>query len=243
MQTDKETIFEEVERLKFYDCDYKGRMKLSAILKVSAEIAGRDYTVKGYTHEKLWEKEMVFLLSRVSVKIFSYPREQDELITRTWENGKKGAMFLRSTEIECENGELAASIQSGWVLANPITRHIYKPSFFFGDMPQNEEKLVFAKEIGKIKYDNIVHVGDREVRITDLDENGHVYNSVYADMVCDSFSQENYEKDIDNFRINYISEAVLGERISLYRQDIENDCVFVGKVGEKLCFECEFIWK
>lgn len=243
MQTDNETVFEEVERLKFYDCDYKGKMKLSSILKVSAEIAGRDYTLKGYTHEKLWEKEMVFLLSRVSVKIFSYPKEQRDLITRTWERGKKGAMFLRGTEIEFEDGELAASIQSGWVLANPITRKIYKPSFFLGDMPQNQEKLVFAMDLDKIKYENIVHVDDREVRITDLDENGHVYNSVYADMACDTLSHEDYEKDIDNFRINYISEAILGETISLYRQDINNGCVFAGKVGEKTCFECEFIWK
>ena len=86
----------EKEPLRFYDCDYKCRMKLSAILKRSAEIAGRDYTLKGFGHEALWEKQMVFLLSRVSARIFNYPHEQSDLTTRTWEHGTKGAMFLRN---------------------------------------------------------------------------------------------------------------------------------------------------
>ena len=85
------------ERVKFYDCDYKHRMKLSTILKHSAELAGYDYTIKGFSHEFLWEKQMVFLLSRISMKIFNYPKDTDELTISTWECGKKGAVFMRGT--------------------------------------------------------------------------------------------------------------------------------------------------
>ena len=242
MEINYATHYDENQRVCFYDCDYKGRMKLSSILRRSSEIAGSDYTIKGYGHEILWEQDMVFLLSRVSVKIFDYPKQPDEIITRTWESGKKGAMFLRGTEI-IDNDKISASIQSGWVLASPNTRKIHKPSYYAFNMPQDEEKEVFALPVGKIRYGELNLLGQREVRITDLDENGHVYNAVYSDMACDFLPKEKYDKDIDNFRINYVSEAVLGEKIDMYAFEEDNRNVIVGKVCDKICFECEFIWK
>jgi acyl-ACP thioesterase len=234
--------YEENQRVRFYDCDYKGRIKLSSILRRSAEIAGSDYTNKGFQHEMLWEKDMVFLLSRVSVKILRYPRQPDELLIRTWECGKKGAMFMRGTEF-INNEELVISIQSGWVLASPTTRKIHKPSYYDFNMPQDEEKEIFAEPIGKIGYGELSLLGKRTVRITDLDENGHVYNAVYSDMACDFLPVERYEKDIDNFRINYISEAVLGDEIEIMGYSEEKRNVIVGMNNDKKCFECEFIWK
>ncbi len=236
------SYYDEKQRVYFYDCDFKGRMKLSSILRRSSEIAGTDYTLKGYGHEILWEKDMVFLLSRVSVKIFSYPHEPDEVTTRTWEGGKKGAMFLRGTEI-INNGELAVSMQSGWVLASPNTRKIYKPSHYDFNMPQDEEREFLAPPIGKISYQELNMLGTRQVRITDLDENGHVYNAVYSDMACDVLPVEQFERDIDVFRINYVSEAVLGDNIEMLGYQEEDRNVIVGKNNGKVCFECEFIWK
>ena len=102
---------------------------------------------------------------------------------------------------------------------------------------------IYADEIGKIRHTNLEYLGKRKIRISDLDENGHVYNGQYADMVCDFMSQTDYEKDINKFRINYVCEAVLGEVISIYSEEIENGRIFVGKCNEKTCFECEFMWK
>ncbi len=231
------------ERLKFYDCDYLNRIKISTLLKLSADIAGYDYTVKGFSHEFLWEREMVFLLSRISLKIHEYPSQKEFLTTSTWECGKKGAIFIRNTCIENEAGKTIVDMKNGWILANPITRHIHKPTVFSFDMPQYLEKTVSAKDIGKIAYDKLTQVASREVRLTDLDNNGHMYNAVYADIACDSLSKEQFEKSVDNFRINYVSEAVFGDTIDIYSQETENMTVIVGKIGEKVCFETEFIFK
>ncbi len=242
MQVLNNAVFEEKEPLRFYDCDYKCRMKLSAILKRSAEIAGRDYTLKGFGHEVLWEKQMVFLLSRVSARIFNYPHEQSDLTTRTWEHGTKGAMFLRATEIVDENNKIAVSLNSGWVLANPVTRHIYKPSHFDFDMPQDFDKPIHSVPLEKIKYTELKLQAQREVRKTDLDANGHVYNAVYADMASDALPKSIYEKDIRNFRINYIAEAVLGDILDLYAQENENSYIIIAFNKDKICFECEFMF-
>lgn len=234
------THFREKERLRFFDCDYLGRMKLSAILKWSSEIAGRDYTVKGFGHEILWKQDMVFLLSRVTCAVKRYPREQENLTVTTWEAGNRGAMFMRKTEIEDDSGEVIISLESGWVLANPVTRHIYKPSHYEFNMPQDKERETFAPKVEKIKYDELELIGTRQVRLSDLDENEHVYNATYADMASDALGKEVFTKDIEIFRINYVSEALYGEEIKLMKHETEDGLVVVGKVNDSVCFECKY---
>ncbi len=236
-------VFEVNERVRFFDCDFKGRMRLSSILKYSAEIAGRDYTVKGFTHEFLWKKEMVFLLSRISLKIVRYPQEQEELIVRTWECGKQGALFLRGTEFVDKDGKVVISMVNGWILANPNTRKIYKPNHYEFNMPCIEEKQSIANPIGKIKYNDTKLVGKKLVNISDIDGNGHLYNAFYSDVIMDVLAKSECEKDIDNFRINYVSEAVLNDTIELYSTVLDNTTIIVGKVNEKVCFESEIIYK
>lgn len=54
IRTDIAETFER-KRVAFYECDYKERFRLSEVLRLSAEIAGRDYTDKGLSHEYLWQ--------------------------------------------------------------------------------------------------------------------------------------------------------------------------------------------
>lgn len=242
--TEKKTEFTKQYRIPFYECDYTKRMKISAILKYAAEIAGLDYTLKGFGHEELWEKQMVFLLSRISMKINRYPTQQEIVNVTTWECGKKGALFNRGVDFTTPDGEKLVSYISGWVLANPITRKIYRPSHFDFNMPQNMEKPIEALPISKIAPKNIELIGKKVIMRSDLDCNGHVYNANYADMVGDLISKENYERDVENYRINYINEAKLGETIEFYKENKSNNILaIIGKIQEKVCFEVEYIFK
>ncbi len=243
MDVENKAICTVEERVNFYGCDYKGRMKISTMLEIAAELAGYDYTKKGYGHQELLDKQMVFLLSRISLKINHYPTSQNTLKNSTWECGKQGALFLRGTEMVFESGEIAVSMKSGWVLANPVTRSIYKPSVYNFNMPQLLDKEITANDLTKISSNNLKLVGNRQVRISDLDENGHVYNARYADMASDVMTQEVFEKDVDNFRINYINEARLGDTIDLYADITDSGAVIIGMVLETICFQTEFIFK
>ncbi|MEG0615526.1 MAG: thioesterase, partial [Oscillospiraceae bacterium] len=85
--------------LPFYDCDYVKRAKISTILKITAQIAGKDYTDRGLGHRFLWDEGYVFLLSRISIHIHRYPVEPEKLVTSTWESGRSGAMFMRGYDV------------------------------------------------------------------------------------------------------------------------------------------------
>ena len=110
IRTDIAETFER-KRVAFYECDYKERFRLSEVLRLSAEIAGRDYTDKGLSHEYLWQHGMVFLVSKVSFKIYKYPTSQQKLISSTWESGKKGAMLKKIATLARQDLENFFQIQ------------------------------------------------------------------------------------------------------------------------------------
>lgn len=242
-----ETFAETFENKKicFYECDFKKRFKLSEVLKLSAEIAGDDFNMRGYTHKKLLADGMVFVVSKVSFAILQYPVDQQKIIASTWMEGSKGASFLRGFEFkDKETGKLLIQGKSNWVVINPDTRKIIKPSSAgFDDMPLITDRESEAVPTGRIKSEKISYVGKREIRMSDLDANGHVYNSVYADIAIDFVSRDVYEKNLSNFRINYINEAKLGDTMSIYASYEGDKSVIIGMQNEKICFETELINK
>lgn len=238
-------------RTAFYDCDHKGRMKISTLLKVTAEVAGYDYTIKGFTHDFLWNEGFVFLLSRISIKVYDYPHDQMPLVTETWEGGKKGALWKRQYRIK-HGEDVLIDGTSGWILCNPVTRKIYKPSEFPYPQPQDETQFIGALEVGRIKAENTpTEVLRHTVKISDLDSNGHMYNAHYGDIVVNALTLEEFERDVDNFRINYLSEATLGEEIIIckdvsFTDEGKQKIVIIGKLAREEitpCFECEILYK
>ena len=237
-----ENVTEKDYHITFFDCDYLERIKISTILRLCSELAGEDYTKKGMSHEWLWRRNMVFLLSRVSVRINKYPRYEQDIVISTWEIGTKGVMFLRGFHIrDKKTSELLCDIETAWILIDPKERHIHKPTVFTAVHPLTvaPDMILSTKPTGKISAQNLIRCGTREVRTSDIDANGHMFNAVYADAALDVLSKEQFERNIRDFRINFVSEAVRGDTINLSFGENNKVITVLGECGGKRCFEAE----
>lgn len=239
METERNGIFSGQMELKFYDCDHRKQAKLSTILKYMSELAGRDYTLKGLSHEYLWEQGLVFLLSRITLRLHRVPMYKEQFTLNTWEFGKRGVLFLRNYDLTDESGEVVADAQSAWVIVNPETRHLMRPSAFQYDVAQREDKEVSAPMPQKIAFTCTEgnKVGERRVRYSDLDANGHVYNAVYADIASDFAPSQIFAHTLTDFSLNFVSEAKLGDTIDMYMEYNGSLCTLCGEVAGKRCFE------
>jgi acyl-ACP thioesterase len=227
------------DRVKFYDCDTFGKYKPSSMLKAASEVAGHDYNIKGLPYQFLLEHKLAFLVSRVSFLIHRYPKDQEKLDLYTWENGKQRTLFIRGFEI-FSGGEKLVEAAVGWLLVNPFERKIIKPRDCPFPQPQLDE--VFAcKPIGKIQPQDLQHIGNRTIRYSDLDENGHVYNANYADIAMDFLPLDTLKKQIKNFRINFNREAKFGDNLELFGDFSDDANVVIGKLDGQVCFEAEFV--
>ena len=118
------------EELCFADCDRYQRARVSGLLNKAAAYAGYDYNARGLTHDVLFEMGEVFLLSRLAMRIHQIPMAGEVLDIATYENGIKGAHMQRVYEMRDQTGEARVSVKSDWILVNPATRKIMRPSAF-----------------------------------------------------------------------------------------------------------------
>lgn len=211
----KDGYFCEVRRLMFSDCDYTKDIKLSSILRFTAEIAGADLFERGISHQHLWDNNMVFLLSRIAVHINEFPRDKETIEVATWENSQRGASFNRGFKIRDEDGNVKIDAMSAWVLVDPVTRHILRPSAYPYKF-NYQQKDVNAKIHGKFPMDGAEIAGKREIFYSDIDANGHVYNAVYADIACDYAPPEVFNRRWMAFQINFIAEAKKGDVLKIH---------------------------
>lgn len=238
-----EGYFSKEVELRFCECDFNKKAKVSTILCHLADVAGLAYADKGYSHAWLWEQKTVFLLSRVSLHINRTPKADEILKINTWEHSTKGVQFNRLFEIFDTNNQSIIQSKTQWVLTNPHTRTILKPKEFTGIMHLHPEKDVDVLECGKFKIPlEMDYVGERKIVYSDIDANGHVYNAVYASIASDFLDNTDIHKDIADFRINFKKEALLGETMKIYRMKNEDSTFIKGIVNDSISYECEYIF-
>ncbi len=233
--------FSKAVELRFCDCDYKKRAKLSTIMCYMADVAGLAYADKGYSHTWLWENDFVFLLSRMSIHINRMPVADETITVKTWESDIKGALFYRNFEIYDNRNTVIIQAVTAWVLANPHTRQIIKPSKFIGITNLYPDEKVDVIMPSRLKLPELpILQGERKIVFSDIDANNHVYNAVYASIACDFLKPEQLEKDIIDFRINFKQEAKLGEVMSISSLSVDSTTFVIGEVNTTTSFECEF---
>ncbi len=224
-------------QVDFSKCDRNERMRVGSMVTEAAVYAGYDYDARGLTHEVLLERREVFLLSRMAIHIHDCPRDRDKLAITTWEDGAHGAHLQRHYEFRRPNGELCVSIRSDWILVDPITRKILRPSSFTArplmpcpveiDCPK-PKKIAIPEEAEDL--------GTRIVRWGDLDGNGHLFSGRYGDIVWDFLPEDLQEKVPVEFYINYSREATLGETLNLRGHREGNAYRMEGLGPDGVCF-------
>lgn len=210
-------LYSRQEELTFWDCDCNKRARMATLLSKMAAFGGYHYDALGFTHEVLAEAGFAFLLSRVAIHIHHCPRFRDVLTVNTWENGTKGVHTQRVFQMRDQTGRLCVSARSDWILADPNTHKLLRPSSFtlrpYGTCPveidcPEPRKLVMPKE-------GLTDLGARQVVWSDLDGNGHLFSGNYGDIIWDTLPAELQGETPVEFYINYNREATLGDRLQL----------------------------
>lgn len=229
-------------RIDFCKSDKNHTVKLSELLALTSDTAIDDYFQRGFSWDFLAKQGFAILLSRLSFRFFRMPKCDEYITIHTWEEAPQGLQLFRAYDVLDKNGETLISGISSWLVVNPETRRILKPSqFTLRELPKitKERKCL---DCGKITIpENLELLEERKVRFSDLDGNGHVNNSRYGDYVIDSIPEEYQNKCFTDFRLNYAHEAVLGENLSIYGavNDQEKRIVIVAKQKDSVCFESE----
>lgn len=234
-------IFQKEITVMEYECDVQRRIKLSGIMHHAQQMGSDHLATKHVDYRQMYADGMVFVVNKMKITVNRRPEFQERLLLTTIPKEPKGVQFIRDTLFETLDGERLVEVSISWALINPETRRILRPSAFdrygFRFNP-NDGETVTGYKLRQPEGIHIIH--HRQVRYSDLDYNGHVNNSVYADMVCDMLPIDQVgEREIAGFGIIYHKEAKFGQVLDVTAVPVGNSWYFGGKCLDARCFEAE----
>ncbi|HWP50976.1 MAG TPA: acyl-ACP thioesterase domain-containing protein [Clostridia bacterium] len=233
--------------IPIYDCDLFCRLRPSAMLQYIQSVAGEHLDALGLTYHRLYDEGFVFVVAGTALKVHRAPAVGEHIVISTAPFTGRGANMLRETVLHDTSGALLAECQTNWALIDSRTSRLLRASGFPYTLPMLEGEWTPFFDPTRIRihpHDGLGDSVERIVRISDLDQNLHMNNTVYADILTDCFGDAYIDScGIDTLFLRYHLQAKLHDRLTLkYGCDGQLFVVSAHR-GEKKCFEGAFSLK
>lgn len=215
--------------IRISDCDASGRLRPSALLVDTQELAEVHAASFGLSRVSLVENGMAWILYRQRIVMHRYPTFGDRVTITTWPGAIEGPLFPRHYLLEAEDGTRLAELSTSWILMNIQTRRPMRPSALPGSVPANLTREAPMPLPGMLRVAGAEPLLERTVRYSDVDVNGHMNNTKYIDWICDALDLDTLQRrGLAEWQLNYISEAKPGETLQLSSREDGESILFVG---------------
>ena len=210
-------IYREETALRTCNCDFTGRWRLSAILEAMQEAAGTHAELLGCGYSRLLPQEIAWVLTRSQVEMERYPKVGDKVIVKTFPMPNRRMFFPRYFVFEDEAGNRFGAASTVWALLNLRERRMTPPDPVLPFMPDNSDLTPPLPLPGAVEMlEGAEEASCRLPVYTDLDVNGHVNNTKYADWLCNALGIDTMrEKCVKSLLVNFQAEIRPEQEISL----------------------------
>lgn len=213
-------------------------------LKLQQEIGERHFAAGGLGYETLVREGIVFVLVRLNTVVLRAPRLNETVRMQTWHRRPKGTQFLRCYRFLSEQGEELIHSVSAFTLVDPIEHKLLRPSVFdkFGIEGQTNT-LEYCPDPVKLRFPvELESAGTHLIRRSEIDFNGHLNNTEYADLLCDYAPGGMDGRHVTGFSIGYRREAREGQTLALFAQDDGAAIWMRGDREDGPCFEAKMTY-
>jgi medium-chain acyl-[acyl-carrier-protein] hydrolase len=209
------------------DCDAAKRLKLSSLLRAIEEISIADTTRLHMGREKTLDKGLLWVIARISIKINALPRYDDFVKLITYPEKREHVLFPRYYVLKNATGKSYLEAESLWTLIDEKTRKPVNPKDYgilIRGFPFKKENEILPI----VQPLPIQKSSSRIVTYSELDLNGHMTNTRYADWFVDAFAEELKTKELSSFNLAFRQEAKEGESLTLGMGEEQNKVYLSG---------------
>ncbi len=219
-------------KLRTGDFDSRRRLQPAAILDFFQDVAGEHANEIGVGRDEVVAQGLVWVVARVRFKVLEDIPIYENVRVRTWPLESNRAIFRREYTIENADGRECVLGSSEWVL-----------------MSIEKRRIVSAKDMIKLADGFLTRqaLEGNSPRIPDftpenggfpvvpgasqIDVNGHVNNTKYANFVLDALDLAD-DEIIDTFQIEYHREIKKGTPVRIHIHRTE-EAIFARGVNEE----------
>ncbi len=225
-----------------YHCDLNKTLGMVYLLKEIEQIATVHGESFGGGHQDLLDMNMIFVMSKIGIKIHRIPTMNEQLQIITKPQDLKGVSFLRKSQIATLDGELLIDSQTAWVLIDPTSRRILRPSVYpyTFQIDEGEPDHINVLKTKLQTSDNIVHAYTKTIRYSDMDLNNHMNNTIYGNVIMDALPFDLVSsKSPKSIYLHYQKEALLGDQLKVGIANLGNENFYIeGRGSEGNHFSC-----
>jgi acyl-ACP thioesterase len=209
-----EPIYEKTFRIRSYEVDLTGRLRLTALLSYLQEAAGDHARMLGIAVRNLMPAGLTWVLSRTHVRFAGTARSRDELRVRTWPASREGRFTCRDFEVFAADGRPLAVATCSYAVLDLATR---RPVIVRERLP---DYPVLARRALADDFPALPRLGEAErelvfrVGMGDLDINRHANNVVYAAWALETVPLEVIQGCmLADLEIAYRAEVFYGQSV------------------------------
>jgi len=233
-------IYEGKTRITYYDLDFRGKVKLSAILRMAHIAADVNANQLGIGFSVTQPLNISFVLQRFALKICRMPVYNETVTIRTWPAELARGTFIRKGDMHDESGRKIMEWSSLWILFDILNRKILKPSALPVDIPTVKDVDVDIKP-ERVMLPEIAPFAQHihTVRYAEIDTNMHMNNSIYGDLIGNAIFPAPGPGEYAEWKevwINYLGETRPGEEIKITAYKDGNSYFASGQTAEKVSF-------
>ncbi len=208
-------IWSEHYTARSYEIDPGGCLSILSIFNLLQDAASNHADNLGVSIQHLQDENFTWVLSRMNLKIFSYPQWKDQLTIQTWPSGGKGLFAFRDFKLLYRHRQPVASAVSAWLILDLGTRRAVRITPFLERLKPVELEPVLSAKLLKIPaVDNHDHMDRFQVRYRDLDLNDHVNYVSFIGWALESIPlQIRSRHALSEFKINFLGEGFWGNHI------------------------------
>jgi len=213
-------IYKKQYHIDLGDVDFQKRLKISSMFNYFQDIASLHVENLGVGIDTLINRYGVtWILTRMRVDIEKVPVLGEDILVETWPQIPKRVEFDRDFLIRDAAGNPVVRAASTWIILDVKTRELKKSDAIPSHYPFTPPERAIDCRLGRFKAHGTPEVAyEKVIGYSDVDFNEHLNNTKYIDFIMDCFSLDEHRRyDIKSLEIDYINEALPGDRLTLYR--------------------------
>lgn len=210
--------------------DQMNNLRPSVLLSFFQDMATDHAEIMGLTRDYLMENyNACWLVVRSWYRLLRPLKLGQTLTIRTWHRGAAPLIVYRDFDLFVGEEQVGEAV-AAWVVADVVSRKMLRPRDVEGIVNSPVPETVKNLQLRPIRRPGELEtVYSRTVRYSDLDVNGHMNNTKYADLILDAFSPEEMTgKFIAQMQLNYSQECKWGEKLTVVRKLDDEGCYIDG---------------
>jgi len=208
-------VWQQTHQIRSYEVDCHHRLAILSIFNFMQEAASRHAEALGVSIQQLLLENYTWLLSRLKIKIASFPVWQDRITISTWPSGAQRLFALRDFQLQDKHDQTVAAAVSAWLVLDVEKRRPVRIGPFIEKLRPLEGQHILPDTLDKLPgLEFRTHEKKFVVRYRDLDINQHVNNVSFVEWLVESIPIGVLNTSVlAELEINFMAEAFYEDRI------------------------------